>query len=216
MPTLGAAGGAGTFAVLVWGTWYYATPDFFEVGYMPTQPEAGFNHQLHAGELGMNCVYCHHQIEESPIANVPPIATCYGCHSEQKLAGWENHDVKWIRTAYAQDEAVPWRKVHKLPDYVRHFPHHVHIQAGVSCYSCHGQIMGMPVVYQAHSLSMGWCLDCHRNPEEHLVPPERVTQLTWVSDELAARAEGAGTVDAAALVESLRRAPPQACGACHH
>ncbi|MEO0716124.1 MAG: cytochrome C, partial [Planctomycetota bacterium] len=120
--------------------------------------------------------------------------------------------------AYAKDEAIEWRRVHKLPDYVRNFPHHVHLQAGVSCFSCHGQIMGMPVVYQAHSLSMAWCLDCHRNPEPHLVPPDKVTDLAWVEEHLAERAKDGttGVTEARALIESLHRAPPQTCFACHH
>ena len=219
LPTVGAlAGVVGAVTVIV-GTWYYATPDFFEVGYMPEQPGAGFNHQLHAGTLGMDCRYCHTNVEESPHSNVPAVSTCMGCHTEERLANWQNHDVEWVRTAYYTDESIPWRRVHKLPGYVRKFPHHVHVNAGISCYSCHGQIVGMPVVYQAESLSMGWCLDCHRNPDEHLVPKDKVTQLVWVEQQwmskpVADRAhEG---VTASMLLESLRDAPPQNCGACHH
>lgn len=216
LPTVGALGAFGGLLAVTWGTWYYATPDFFEVGYMPTQPGGGFNHQLHAGELGIDCRYCHHDIERSPEANIPPVSTCIGCHQENKLAGWEGHNVTFIREAYAADESVEWRRVHKLPDYVRNFPHHVHIKSGVSCYSCHGQIMGMPVVYQAEGLGMGWCLDCHRNYEENLVPPDMVTDLDAVEQEMAARARGESSMDLEALAASIRRDPPQTCGACHH
>ncbi|MEM1331063.1 MAG: cytochrome c3 family protein [Planctomycetota bacterium] len=219
LPTVGALAGVGGAVTVIAGTWYYATPDFFEVGYMPTQPGEGFNHQLHAGMLGMDCRYCHTNVEDATHANVPAVSTCMGCHTEERLADWQSHSVEWVRTAYYNDESIPWRRVHKLPDYVRDFPHHVHVNAGLSCYSCHGQIVGMPVVYQAESLSMGWCLDCHRNPDEHLVPKDKVTQLVWVEQQWMSKPvdervhEG---VTAAALLESLRDAPPQNCGACHH
>ena len=218
LPTLGALiAGGGFTAVVFWGG-YYLTPTFFEVGYMPEQPGAGFNHQLHAGELGIDCRYCHTHVEESWHANVPSTATCMGCHSEQKLAGWENHDVEWVRSAYAADESIPWVNIHVVPDYA-HFPHAVHVNAGVSCYSCHGQIMGMPVVYQAESLSMGWCLDCHRNPEEHLVPPDKVTDLEWVQEQWLSKAVSERVhngLTSEQLVQSLLRDPPEHCAACHY
>lgn len=219
LPTVGAFAGVGGMLTVIIGTWYYATPDFWEVGYMPEQPEAGFNHQLHAGRLGMDCRYCHTNVEKSPHSNVPAVSTCMGCHTDGRLAASDSHDVKWVRQAYAENESIPWRKVHKLPDYVRKFPHHVHVNAGVSCYSCHGQIVGMPVVYQHESLAMGWCLDCHREPEKHLVPEGKVTQLVWVEDDwmskpVSQRAEQGVTPET--LLNSLKNAPPQNCGACHH
>lgn len=216
LPTLGAVGGMVAAVSVIAGGWYYATPDFFAVGYMPTQPGGGFNHAIHAGKLGMDCRYCHYSIEKSPEANIPPVSVCWGCHSDNKVRVSDDTKIQFIREAYASGDSIEWRRVHKLPDYVRNFPHHVHLNAGVSCYSCHGQIMGMPVVYQAESLSMGWCLDCHRNPEKHLVPPDQVTRLIEVQIELADRSRGKGRWDAQALRDSLRNAPPQQCGACHH
>jgi hypothetical protein len=168
LPTVGAVGAVGGLLSVVVGTWYYATPDFFEVGYSPTQPSSGFNHQIHAGKLGIDCRYCHTKVEKSPEANVPNVATCYGCHADNRVSPAKSsasvEKVQFIRDAYESDESIPWRRVHKLPDYVRNFPHDVHLNAGVSCYSCHGQIMSMPVVHQAEGLGMGWCLDCHRHP----------------------------------------------------
>jgi len=216
LPTLGAIGGLGAAVSVVTGVWYWATPDFFEVGYMPTQPGGGFNHAIHAGKLGMDCRYCHYQIEESPEANLPPVSVCWGCHSENKVKVADPAKIQFVLEAYASDESIEWRRVHKLPDYVRNFPHHVHLNAGVSCFSCHGQITGMEVVHQVESLSMGWCLECHRNPEKHLVPPDQVTRLIEVQQELSDRAQGNGRWDAEALRESLRNDPPQQCGACHH
>lgn len=124
--------------------------------------------------------------------------------------------MQFVRDAYHEDRSIEWRRIHKLPDYVRNFPHHVHIKAGVSCYSCHGQILGMPVVFQSQPLSMGWCLACHADPEPHLVPPEKVTQLVWVEQEMNTRRRGGSTVDTATLLEAIHRAPPDECGACHH
>lgn len=220
LPTIAALGASGGFVTVVAGVTYYFTPEFWEVGYMPEQPGSGFNHQIHAGKLGLDCRYCHTHVEESTHSNVPAVNTCYGCHSEAKLNTEivPDEKVEFIREAYANDESIPWTKVHILPDYVN-FPHHVHVKAGVSCYSCHGQIAGMPVVYQAESLSMGWCLDCHRNPEDNLVPPSEVTNLPWVEQNwfdtpVADRAHAGVTPED--LVQSLFRAPPEHCAACHY
>lgn len=219
LPTLGAVGAVGGVIAVSVGTWYWATPDFFEVGYSPTQPGTGFNHQIHAGKLGMDCRYCHTKVEQSPEANVPNVATCYGCHAQGRvnptISTASDEKVQFIRDAYDADESIEWRRVHKLPDYVRNFPHDVHLSAGVSCFSCHGQIMSMPVVHQAKGLGMGWCLDCHRHPETALVPTDKVTDLLWVQKELDDRAKGAGSVNTAELVGRLWDNPPQTCGACH-
>lgn len=219
LPTLGALAGVGGLLAVVTGGWYYLTPDFYEVGYMPTQPGTGFNHQIHAGTLGLDCRYCHTHVEESLHANVPSVSSCIGCHSEGKLDNLVDPEkVQFIRTAYAEDSTIKWRNIHVVPDYA-HFPHHVHVAAGVSCFSCHGQIRGMPVVHQAESLAMGWCLDCHRNKEQFLVPPEKVTDLIWVEQEWMSKPVGERShngVTPAQLVETLRQDPPQHCAACHY
>ncbi|VAX42128.1 Molybdopterin oxidoreductase subunit, predicted; chaperone protein HtpG [hydrothermal vent metagenome] len=219
LPTLGALGAVGGAVVVVLGGWYWATPDFFEVGYSPVQPGSGFNHQVHVGKLGMDCRYCHTNVEESPEANIPPVSTCNSCHGENRvspaISTASDAKVLFIREAYAEDKSIEWRRVHKLPDYVRNFPHDVHVTAGVSCFSCHGQVMAMPQVYQKEGLGMGWCLDCHRHPEKALVPPDKVTDLLWVQGELEARAKGEGTTNTEALRSQLWDSPPQTCGACH-
>ncbi len=230
LPTAGAIAGAGLFVAVVGGFWYYATPKFWAVGYMPNQPGGGFNHQLHAGKLGMDCRYCHTKVEMSPEANIPNVATCYGCHAENhvKLPDDQHKKSDFVREAYAKDAPIEWRRVHKVPDYVRNFPHNIHLNAGVSCYSCHGQMTGEPVVWQQEPMSMGWCLDCHRtagvNPEQKLVPKDKLTNLLWVEQHFkdvqkAASAGQSGPVDgfdAKAAYESLKLNPPQNCGACHY
>jgi hypothetical protein len=207
----------------VGGFWYYATPKFYRVGYQPKQPGSGFNHQVHAGKLGIDCRYCHTKIEQSAEANIPNVETCYGCHQEGSLRLFtesELHKTKtqFIRDAWVKDASIEWRRVHSVPDYVRNFPHSVHVKAGVSCFSCHGRIDAMPVVHQAQPLSMSWCLDCHRDPEPSLVSRQSVTNLEWVQAHLAQRAAGdAGAVSAGRqLVDGLKTAPPENCGACHY
>lgn len=223
LPTVTALGAVGGLVTVVVGSWYYFTPDFYEIGYMPVQPGGGFNHQLHAGKLGMDCRYCHTKVEQSPEANIPNVATCYGCHADNRLAILAQSDAHkqktdFIRTAHAQDDSVAWRRVHKLPDYVRNFPHNIHVDAGISCYSCHGQITAMPVVFQAESLSMGWCLDCHRAPQNHIVPRDKVTQLQWVEQHLRERSAGQSdsSVNVETLLGHLQQNPPQHCAACHY
>ncbi|MFN0132629.1 MAG: cytochrome c3 family protein [Phycisphaerales bacterium] len=229
LPTVGAIAGLGGVCTVVWGFWYWATPKYWEVGYMPIQPSTGFNHQLHAGKLGIDCRYCHTKVEESPEANIPNVATCYGCHAENHVSSQLVADdkIKFIRTAYEANESIAWRRVHKLPDYVRNFPHNAHVRAGVSCFSCHGQITAMPEVVQRESLSMSWCLSCHRDtpkhPELHLVPQDKVTRLFDVEQHLASMKEEPGRgspvfagFSAKAVYESLKLNPPDNCGACHY
>jgi len=224
LPTVLALGAAGGATTVVGGFWYYATPNYFDVGYMPHQPGlAGFSHQIHAGKLGMDCRYCHSKIEKASEANIPSVDTCYGCHADgklQKLAESDSHKqrTEFIREAMLNDKPIEWNRVHKLPDYVRNFPHAAHVRAGVSCFSCHGEINTMPEVYQKEPLSMSWCLDCHRNPEAKVVEPDRVTQLQWVKQHLAERAAAgdAGVGQGADIVTRLQIQAPENCGACHY
>lgn len=217
LPTVGAIGAVCGLTAVVLGFWYWATPSFWEVGYMPRQPGTGFSHQIHAGKLGMDCLYCHSHVEESGEANVPSVTVCMGCHSDGKLKPdfAPPEKVAFIREAYESDKSIPWRRVHKLPDYVT-FPHSVHLKAGVSCYSCHGQITAMPVVNQKKSLGMGWCLECHRGvhdrPGDFLVPPEKVTDLLWVENNLGVD----GKQRIAGSLDPLTLNPPENCSACHY
>lgn len=218
IPTvLGLVGGAVT-ATVIGVVWYYFTPAYWEVGYMPTQPGGGFNHQLHAGKLGMDCRYCHTNVDKSSHSNVPPVATCYGCHAENRMVIPGEQKVSFIREAYANDEPIAWREIHILPDYVQ-FPHLSHVNAGISCFSCHGQITAMPVVHQVKSLSMSWCLNCHRNPEPNFVPKDKVTDLVWVENEWMSKQvedRKLGSTTAESLMQSLVQNPPQHCAACHY
>jgi hypothetical protein len=296
LPTMMLGGALGTLALVVGGAWYYATPKFWRNGYMPAQPGiselmevrltddarannrapeipghtyAGFSHQIHAGKLGMDCRYCHSQIENSAEANIPTVATCMGCHADGHVndemyarkpriqfirdaweAGVRYDEIEALKKDGKLDDAdakadeykrkglavveggasIDWRRVHKLPDYVRNFPHNVHLNAGVSCYSCHGAIMEMPVVHEVQPLSMSWCLSCHADPSPHLVPKDKITDLVWVRQQLDERGNqkhdaGADFLDVKSDggVELLKQLEskklhllPQNCGACHY
>jgi hypothetical protein len=193
------------------------------VGFEPAQPGGGFSHQIHAGKLGLDCRYCHTKVEQSPEANIPNVATCYGCHAEGRLKALtekpsHKDKTEFIRAAYDKDASVEWRRVHKVPDYVRNFPHNAHLNAGVSCFSCHGNIANMPVVHQVQPLSMSWCLDCHRNAAPNLVEKDRLTQVAWVEQHLKEReAKGAaGLAEGQKLADDRNLAPPEHCAACHY
>jgi len=153
---------------------YGVTPEAIRIGYQPDQP-VPYSHALHAGELGLDCRYCHSTVERAGKAAVPPAATCMNCHSTVK----KDSDVLLpVRQAFAEDEPVHWTRVHDLPDYV-YFNHSAHVNAAVGCESCHGRIDQMVKVYQAKPLTMEWCLGCHRNPAPFLRNPENITKMGY-------------------------------------
>jgi hypothetical protein len=183
--------------------WYGASPRTTDVGYMPKQP-VPYSHALHAGKLGIDCRYCHSTVEQASHAAIPPTATCMNCHERV----WTNSEkLSPVRASLASGKPVEWLKVHDLPDYV-YFNHSAHVTRGVGCVSCHGRIDEMEEVYQKEPLSMSWCLDCHRQPEANLRPPEEVTNMDWKPPS-----------DAVAYGKTLREKnhlnPPTDCSTCH-
>ena len=126
------------------------------------------------------------------------------CH--EKLHN-DSPRLELVRDSYATGEAVKWVRVHDLADYA-YFDHSAHVNRGIGCVSCHGRIDQMEVVTQQEPLSMGWCLECHRNPEPHLRPLDQITNMTWTAPVDAA--------EAAALQEVVDKAHPQeSCSTCH-
>ncbi len=190
-------------ASAVAGAFYYFSPKFTDVGYRPTQP-VPFSHKLHAGEMGMDCRYCHNTVERAGHAAIPATATCMNCHSQVKT---DSPKLGPIRHSYKTGDPVPWVKVHMLPDYA-YFDHSPHVAAGVGCASCHGRIDTMPVVQQDQPLSMSWCLDCHRNPGPHLRPLDQVTNMTY--DPATANYDYTQDPERTRLPE-----PPVHCSGCH-
>ena len=163
---------AGTAVVA--GVWYYFTPKYTRVGYQPVQPVA-FSHAIHVEQVGMDCRYCHNGVEKSWYSNIPSAALCMNCHNQVMK---DDPKLALVRESAATGVPIPWVQVHKLPDYA-FFNHSVHVNRGVSCVHCHGQVNQMDVVWHDQPFSMAFCLDCHRNPELFLRPVDKVTDLNW-------------------------------------
>jgi len=151
-----------------------ASPRTLAVGYAPPQP-VQFSHAQHAGQLGIDCRYCHVGVDKGPHSTIPPTQTCMNCHSSVKN---ESPRLEPVRESWKTGKPIGWARIHDLPDYA-YFNHSAHVNRGVSCVSCHGRVDQMDVVAQAQPLSMSWCLDCHRNPEKHLRPLGEITNLGW-------------------------------------
>jgi hypothetical protein len=145
------------------GPWGYSAASSNQ-GYSPPQPIA-FPHPLHVQKLGMNCLYCHNNANKSMDVGMPAVATCMGCHT---IIGTNKPEIQRMTKTYwdavnpAKRKPIPWVRIHKVPEYV-HFPHMRHVNAGVTCQTCHGQVQKMNQVYQWSSLNMGWCVSCHVN-----------------------------------------------------
>jgi menaquinone reductase, multiheme cytochrome c subunit len=189
---------------------YGFSPMTTAVGYQPKQPVA-FSHAIHAGQLGMDCRYCHNTVEYSPRASVPPTQTCMGCHTQIHAASPKLEPV-WA--SYETGNPIEWIRVHDLPDFA-YFDHSAHVARGVSCVECHGRIDRMEVVYQHAPLSMSWCLECHRDPEPRLRNPAEVTNLAWDFDAT----DHAQTMTRREYGSEWKRLhqlnPTQDCSACH-
>lgn len=156
--------------------WYYFSPWYTDVGYRPVQP-IPYSHKLHAGDLGIDCRYCHTSVESQRSAGIPPVQVCMNCHS---MILKDDPRLAPLREAWATGKPVQWVRVHDLPDFA-YFNHAAHIRAQVGCESCHGNITQMEVVTRMKPLSMGWCLDCHRNPAPNIRPANMITKFGWTS-----------------------------------
>ncbi len=134
-----------------------------------------FSHAHHAGGEGFDCRYCHTSVETSSFAGIPPTKTCMNCHSQL----WTNAAIlEPVRASYRNDTPLTWIRVNNLPDFV-YFNHQIHIHQGVGCATCHGRVDQMPMTFQAQPLLMGWCLDCHRAPEQYLRPRDQVFNMAY-------------------------------------
>jgi hypothetical protein len=203
LPLYAALGGVVAAGLLVGGVWYYFSPKYTDVGYQPTQP-VPYSHKLHAGDLGLNCMYCHATVDRAPAAVVPPTKVCMNCHH---LVKRDSELLAPIRASMTSGRPMQWVRVHNLPGYA-YFDHRPHLRAGVGCSTCHGRIDQMEVVTQAQPLSMSWCLDCHRDPDPYLRAEGEVTTMDWVAPK-----------NQAELATEIKRAkhlkPPTDCTGCH-
>jgi len=210
---LAAVGGA-VYAAAMGGL--ITDPQTLNVGYMPHQP-VPFSHALHAGQLKMDCRYCHNTVFDAAHAAVPPTATCINCHSPAGENGQtaigavqvDSEKLAPIHESWETGRSVAWKRIHNLPEFV-YFNHAAHVNSGVSCVSCHGRIDQMEVVYQAEQLSMAWCITCHRNPDEHFRPVDLVTKLDWTPPE-----DWDQAAFAAQHKEELNINPQVHCAVCH-
>jgi cytochrome c7-like protein len=183
--------------------WYYGSPEYTDVGYRPTQP-IDYSHKVHAGDLGIDCRYCHTTVEISASANVPPTQTCMNCHT---LVKPESEKSAPLLASWQTGKPIEWVRVHMLPDYA-YFDHSAHITVGVGCASCHGNVAEMEKVMQVESLSMSWCLDCHKNPAEHLRPISEVTNMKWEAPQNQLEF-------ATKVIKEKNISPPLDCSGCH-
>jgi hypothetical protein len=166
-----------------------------------------FSHQHHVAGLGLDCRFCHTSVESSSFAGVPSTKVCMTCHSQI----WTNAELlEPVRDSWRTQVPIQWTRVHFLAGYV-YFNHSIHIQKGVGCSTCHGRVQEMPLMYQAQSLQMRWCLDCHRDPAQYLRPRDQVFDMDWSPppDQLARGRELAD------LYHLLPKQQMQNCSTCH-
>jgi hypothetical protein len=144
------------------------------VGVSLDQP-VPFSHKHHVTGMGLDCRYCHTSVETSAFAGIPPVETCMTCHS---LIWNEAPLLEPVRAAFRDDVPLQWTRVHDLPDFV-YFRHNVHVNKGIGCTSCHGDVEQMPLMRKVETLNMEWCLTCHRDPAQFIRPRDRVFDVTW-------------------------------------
>lgn len=141
----------------------------------PAEQPIPFRHDLHSGSLGIDCRYCHSTVERAADAGMPSAQTCMSCHSQV----WVGASIlEPVRSSFILGQPIEWASVHRLPDYA-YFHHAVHVTKGVACETCHGRVDQMPKMVKTQTMSMGWCLDCHRDPVPHLRPRQAVFAMGY-------------------------------------
>jgi Cytochrome c7 and related cytochrome c len=162
-------------AFLTWAAAEIARSSYETMESAPREQPVPFSHAHHAGGLGIDCRYCHTSVEVSSFANIPPTEICMNCHSQM----WASSPMlEPVRASYVSGKSIEWNRVNDLPEFV-YFNHSIHINKGIGCSSCHGRVDKMPLTWQASSLQMEWCLNCHRNPERYVRPREHVFNMDY-------------------------------------
>jgi hypothetical protein len=166
-----------------------------------------FPHRHHVDDDGIGCKYCHSTAEFSSRAGMPSTQTCMNCHAQI----WSDAPyLEPVRASWRTNTPIRWTKVHDLPDFV-YFEHSPHVNAGVGCSTCHGNVAQMTVNYQVAPLTMAWCLDCHNAPERALRPRSEIYNPAW-QPGANQRAEGLALKAAYGLTDS---AILTSCSTCH-
>ena len=176
---VGLLAGLLLLATFAWGSLVYTRSSYGTGRYIRVVQPIPFSHQHHAGILGIDCRYCHTSVEYLPFAGIPPTKTCMNCHSQIWVG---SSTLAPVRESYRNDRSLLWHRVYNLPGFV-YFEHSIHVQKGIGCSSCHGRVDRMPFVYQVPSLLMEWCLDCHRDPANHIRPHEEVFNMQYEAGE---------------------------------
>lgn len=166
---------------------YAESPYQTRVEIIEDQP-VPFSHEHHVNGLGIDCRYCHSSVEHSANAGLPPTHTCMSCHSQ--IWG-DSPMLAPVRASLASGQPLRWTKIHDLGDFV-YFHHGIHIQKGVGCVECHGRVDKMPLMWKDQPMTMEWCLECHRHPENRLRKPEDV--IKWPPPPALPEEEGAKLV----------------------
>ncbi len=170
-----AVWGGGVFVVLLLIAMpFYARVTNNNVGVPVAQP-VDYPHNLHVVQVGLDCRYCHTSVETSNTASIPPTETCMGCHSQLRVG---TPQTQAVVDSWNNQTPLRWNRVHELADFV-YFNHSVHVNNGVGCSSCHGRIDEMTQIWKNEPMTMGWCLECHRNPEKALRPVSEVFNMAY-------------------------------------
>lgn len=187
------------------GAWdlFLRSPYVTGVG-QPIEQTVPFSHKHHVQQLGIDCRYCHTSVENSSFAGIPPTKTCMNCHSQI----WKDAPMlEPVRESFRTGTPLQWVRVHDSPDFV-YFDHSIHVNRGIGCASCHGQVDDMPLMWRANTLHMSWCLNCHRHPEQFVRPKDKVFDMNW---EAPAGSENLGKE----LVDAYGIKPQTSCSVCH-
>jgi hypothetical protein len=185
---------------------YYYSPYWNLVGIRRPQPIL-FSHRHHAGELHIDCRYCHATVETAAFAGMPSTNTCLSCHSQIFN---ETSMLRPVVASAVRGEPLRWTRVNALPDHV-YFDHSIHIAKGVGCTTCHGQVGAMPLMAKGEPLTMRWCLDCHRNPEPKLRPRSEVFAAIWTAPKNQVERGHALAAEYQVHTSQLT-----SCSTCHH
>jgi hypothetical protein len=193
-----------TIVIAGWLSYLIVRSPYETMQNVPREQPVPFSHEHHVGGLGIDCRYCHTTVEESSFANIPATKICMNCHSQMWAA---SPTLEPVRESYRTGKSIEWTRVNDLPDFV-YFNHSIHIHKGVGCATCHGRVDKMPLTWQAQPLTMEWCLNCHRHPEEYVRPREDVFAMDYAppADQLTLGAR---------LVKAYHIQSLTSCSTCH-
>lgn len=191
-----AAGGAIGYNVV-------RSPYITKTGVALEQP-VPFSHKHHAGDIGIDCRYCHTSVETSAVAGIPPTKTCLNCHSQL----WSDAPLlEPVRESFRTGTPLKWSRVHDLPDFA-YFDHSIHLHKGIGCSTCHGKVDDMPLMWREATLQMQWCLDCHRDPARFVRPRHQLFNMHW-------KPEDDPNFNAVALMKEYHVKSKTNCSICH-